>query len=206
MCVQCLSTQRIIWDMKPPLKGKYNGRLPWESHGLSAGNSVAITDTRFWGGQTTLNSFFSLIRFPFFGLRNKTPSVLCYHHLLFAQTPKVLGKQNKIITKNSEKHQVRQLFEIETRGHDSSASPHFLRENEGQWASGCNKYKSLAWIWQTWSCFSEESLWGDEMRKFWGEHQNRKLRPSSYRICWGTWWRWTSLRCCMQSFALAPGR
>lgn len=78
MCVQCLSTQRIIPDMKPPLKGKYNGRLPWESHGLSACNSAAITDTRFWGGQTTLNSFFSLIPFPFFWVeeQNTFSSVL----------------------------------------------------------------------------------------------------------------------------------
>lgn len=78
MCVQCLSTQRIIPDMKPTLKGKYNGRLPWESHGLSACNSAAITDTRFWGGQTTLNSIFSLIPFPFFWVeeQNTFSSVL----------------------------------------------------------------------------------------------------------------------------------
>lgn len=42
----------------------------------------------------------------------------------------MLGKQNKIITKNSEKHQVRQLFEIETRGHDPSASPPFQGKME----------------------------------------------------------------------------
>lgn len=41
-----------------------------------------------------------------------------------------------MITKNSQKHQVCQLFEIETRGHDTSVSPHFQGKNRGQWALG----------------------------------------------------------------------